>query len=317
MLTSLRHAARRTIFAARKVRLPVPPRALVLEVGSGDSPAPRSDVLLDLTLSNHERVGGRTVHDRPLVLGLVENLPFRAGVFDYLIAFHVLEHSSDPDRFLREVGRVARAGYLETPAFWVECVMPLPMHRLQVGVESVDRPGEGVPGRQRLVIRKKSATVPDPELLNQFFNRLHRGDGLFGDLPPEAWVTRYHWSGELSYRIINPEYEIRWEPPPDVTRSDDFNPRSATRKALIAMASRWGGAARRPAEQLDLIAMLRCPDCGGERLEGDLRRDRLRCPGCARDFVVTDGIPHMHPTGWRGIGGGAAEAAAATPVPAP
>jgi hypothetical protein len=56
---------RRLAFAARKVLLPIPLDALVLEVGSGDSPSPHSDVLLDLTLENRERVGGRTIIDRP------------------------------------------------------------------------------------------------------------------------------------------------------------------------------------------------------------------------------------------------------------
>src|ERR1700730_7068455 len=109
---------RRTWFAARKLRLPIPKTALVLEVGSGDSPVPRSDVLLDLTLQNHERVGGATIANRPLVLGAIERLPFQDKIFDYVIAIHVLEHSKAPETFLGELQRVACAGYIESPSFW-------------------------------------------------------------------------------------------------------------------------------------------------------------------------------------------------------
>ena len=105
----------------------------MLEVGSGDSPSPRSDVLLDLTLENRELVGGRTITDRPFVIGEVERLPFRDRSFDYIIAFHVLEHSSNPELFLNELQRVGRAGYIETPAFWVESVQRA-FHRLEVAM---------------------------------------------------------------------------------------------------------------------------------------------------------------------------------------
>ena len=145
------------------MRLPIARDALVLEVGSGDSPCPRSDVLLDLTLENHERVGGHTVVDRPFVLGTVERLPFRDKAFDYVIAFHVLEHTADPVALLGELQRVARGGYIETPSFWWERMTPLTMHRLEVGLEQVD-------GGTRLVINQKTEPSPDAELHGQFMS---------------------------------------------------------------------------------------------------------------------------------------------------
>jgi len=102
---------RQTLFAARKVRLPIAPGARVLEVGGGDSPSPRADVLVDFALEPRERQGGRIRRDdRPLVLARVEALPFRDKSFDYVIAFHVLEHSPQPEVFLSELQRVAAAG---------------------------------------------------------------------------------------------------------------------------------------------------------------------------------------------------------------
>ena len=54
---------RQTLFAARKVRLPIAPGARVLEVGGGDSPSPRADVLVDFALEPRERQRGRIRRD--------------------------------------------------------------------------------------------------------------------------------------------------------------------------------------------------------------------------------------------------------------
>jgi SAM-dependent methyltransferase len=209
----------------------------VLEVGSGDSPSPRADVLLDLTLSNRERVGGRTVIDRPFAIGQVERLPFRDRAFDYAIAFHVLEHSPDPDRFLSELQRVAGAGYIETPSFWAECVQPMRMHRLQVGVE-LDHDGPF------LLIRKKTNPLPDPELARAFDVKLKTTAAL-RTLAPNAWVSRYHWKNRIRWRVVNPEADASWELPPDSTFADDYNPRSRSRRAMIAATGVLFGLARK------------------------------------------------------------------------
>lgn len=69
------------------MRLPIPSDARVLEVGAGDSPSPRSDILVDFALEARERQGGRIRRDdRPLVLARGEALPFRDKAFDYAIA---------------------------------------------------------------------------------------------------------------------------------------------------------------------------------------------------------------------------------------
>jgi ubiquinone/menaquinone biosynthesis C-methylase UbiE len=69
-------------------------------------------VLLDAYESTPERIEHGLTKDRPLVMGLAENLPFKDKSFDFVIASHVLEHSSDPERFLKELSRVAKGGYI-------------------------------------------------------------------------------------------------------------------------------------------------------------------------------------------------------------
>src|SRR5579872_209528 len=267
-------------FAARKLRLPIRKDWMVLEVGSGNSPCPRADILLDLTLEAHERVGGRTIVDRPLVLGLVERLPFRTKSLDYVIAFHVLEHSSDPENFLAELQRVARAGYIETPAFWVERINPLTMHRLEVGLENG-------PDGEQLVIQKKTAPVQDALVVQQFHSKLIR-ENRFGQLAPEAWVTQYHWQDEIRYRIVNPEYKISWTPPSDVTRHEDVDPRSPLRRFVKRAA---GGVRKR--RNANLKDLLQCVDCQHSPLE-QLNINWF-CSACGRTYESLGGIPQIFP----------------------
>lgn len=218
---------RQTIFAGRKVTLPIARGARVLEVGAGDSPSPRADVLVDFALEPRERWGGRIERDdRPLVLARGEALPFRDKAFDYVIAFHVLEHSEHPEQFFAELERVASAGYIETPSFWSERVLPFSVHRLEVA--AIDD-GSG----PMLIVRKKPAPVCDPLLTRAFKQKMN--EGALAAISPEAWVTRFHWKDRIRYRVVNPEVESVW--PVEPASHDDFNPRTRVRRVLIAGAA--------------------------------------------------------------------------------
>ena len=84
---------------------------LVLEIGSGDRPNPRSDVLVDRYIEDNTERGGDLRIDRPLIVADAQELPFKDGAFDYIVCFHILEHMPDPAQFLREIA--APFGQLE------------------------------------------------------------------------------------------------------------------------------------------------------------------------------------------------------------
>ena len=134
----------RIAWALRRLHCPVPSEALVLEVGSGGNPYARANVLLDAYEVTGQRHWAPLVSDRPTVLGFVESLPFKDKAFDFVIASHVLEHSSEPERFLAELQRVAKAGYIEVPDAFMERINPYRDHRLEVTLRNGG-----------LVIRKK------------------------------------------------------------------------------------------------------------------------------------------------------------------
>ena len=126
MRLSKRLGLTRVAWALRRLHCPVAAEALVLEVGSGGNPYARANVLLDAYEVTGQRHWVPLVSDRPTILGFVESLPFKDKAFDFVIASHVLEHSSEPERFLAELQRVAKAGYIEVPDAFMERI---PMKR--------------------------------------------------------------------------------------------------------------------------------------------------------------------------------------------
>src|SRR5215468_9747211 len=119
----------RIAWSLRKATLPIKPSDLVLDVGSGGNPHPAADFLLERYLDPRHRHSAMVI-DRPTVLADACRMPFRDKAFDYTIAFHVLEHLRDPGAFLRELQRVSRAGYIETPNALFERIVPYDVHLL-------------------------------------------------------------------------------------------------------------------------------------------------------------------------------------------
>ncbi len=89
---------------AAEARLPAEGR--VLDVGGATNRIARADVVLDL-LPSADVV--RDICDR-------EPWPFDDGEFDFAICSHTLEDVRDPVWVCAELGRVARAGYVEVPS---------------------------------------------------------------------------------------------------------------------------------------------------------------------------------------------------------
>jgi SAM-dependent methyltransferase len=109
----------------------IPRTARVLEVGGGNNPHPRANVLVDKFPVNNEHRSGdlKVLRKQTFVQADGENLPFKDGEFDYVICCHVLEHVGDPVKFLAEQFRVAKRGYIETPSLLGEYLFPRESHK--------------------------------------------------------------------------------------------------------------------------------------------------------------------------------------------
>lgn len=88
----------------------------VLDIGSGDQPLLRANVLCDLNPKDSSERGGPIHRDgRPFIVCDAQYLPFKDKSFTFASCSHVLEHLSNPELGVKELRRVTKKGYIETP----------------------------------------------------------------------------------------------------------------------------------------------------------------------------------------------------------
>lgn len=162
-----------------------PATGLVLEIGSGDNPHPRADVLLDRYpgADNRER-GGDLVVDRPFVVADAHHLPFKDGAFAYTICSHILEHMDDPLQFAAELRRVSAAGYIQSPSEIAERLFHWSFHRWYVNLEG-----------DTLVLHPREPHEPFGELFDYLYAFNPAYYFFQRSMPDLFWVER-EWRGE-------------------------------------------------------------------------------------------------------------------------
>jgi SAM-dependent methyltransferase len=273
----------RLAWALRRLHCPVPPGALVLEVGSGGNPYARSNVLLDAYEQTRERHWVPLVADRPTVLGFAENLPFCDHAFDFVIASHVLEHSTDPARFLAELQRVARAGYIEVPDAFMERINPYRDHRLEITVRG-----------GRLLLRRKPSWRTDQTLVELYEPRAKRW--IAGETIPRHpfdFHVRYYWSDRIDFEVLDPHVAFD-------TSGEASAPGAPHGPVTAGLRQRVLGLLRNLLSQgtrnrnLDVLPLLRCPACHQPKLERQAA-DALRCTGCGAHYPVRGEVTLMNP----------------------
>lgn len=109
--------------------------------------------------------------DKTVVVGLEESLPFADSSFDLVYADWVLEHVSEPDRFVREVKRLLKPGgwfCARTPNYW---------GMTAVGARLVPESAHAAvlkklqPGRQERDIFPKVYKLNTQRAIRRFFSR--------------------------------------------------------------------------------------------------------------------------------------------------
>jgi len=271
----------RLAWACRRLHCPVPKSALVLEVGFCGSPYFRANVLIDAYAETRERHWAPFITDRPSVLGMGEALPFRDKSFDFVIASHVLEHSADPENFLRELQRVAKAGYIETPDAFMERINPYWDHRSEVTVRN------GV-----LEVRKKSSWCPDPELVELYEERAKNLiSGSVIPSNPFTFHTRFYWTDKIPYRVVNPEVNANWAPP-EMTHTTQLQVSLRAKLGRLGLSTaRALLSQRKRNSKIQLAELLQCPACQSTALKLD--HHHVVCTGCGKHYEVVAGVPRM------------------------
>jgi len=267
----------------RRLHIPVKKDALVLEVGSGSNPYFRANVLLDAYEVTQERHWTPLVKDRPTVLGYVENLPFRDQSFDFIIASHVLEHSTNPDKFLSELMRVGKAGYIEVPHAFGERISSYYDHRLELMTEN------GV-----LKIWKKKDWLIDKQLMNFFRNKpIEVLSPYLISRRPFHFHVRLYWEKEIKYEIMNPEIDISWKSPKSTTMwsYDDLN-FIGKLKTNVLRVIRSVFSQKKRNRKINLLDLVRCHFCHSEKRleESNVKTDEVVCKGCGGHFRHAEGF---------------------------
>jgi hypothetical protein len=245
--------------AERRLARPEPPATgLVLDLGGGHDPFPRSDAVVDKYVADDFERGGALVRDRPLIVADGQALPFADGSVAYVIAAHVLEHATDPDAFAAELSRVADAGFVQVPTAVGERSMGWPFHPWLV-----EREGD------TLVFAPKHDGGPEWEGLHG----LYESSPLFRMMffaRRSTFHHSVHWRGRLSVRV---------EGASRAQQSAQFDVAQTTQALRSAPA---------PPLTAELRAALRCPRCGSA-LEDD--EPTLQCVGCRRSYPVEGNVP--------------------------
>jgi uncharacterized protein YbaR (Trm112 family)/SAM-dependent methyltransferase len=261
LLTSLTRELR-DVLRNRALHRPRPPaEGLVLEIGGGQAPDPRADVVIDkYVVDSFERAGEAGVSvEKPLVVADGEALPFADGAFAYSIASHVLEHATDPERFASELGRVSAAGFVQVPSRVSELTFGWPYHPWLIDLEG-DRLAFEPKGDARApcggFFHDRYARSP----LMRLWWQAHRSD----------WHHSVHWRGELPVRVHGPS--------------------NAERSAKLDVAQTLGFLAGAGAPPLPAVvaSTLRCPLCTGQLA---LASAEAVCAGCGRAYPVAGGVP--------------------------
>jgi uncharacterized protein YbaR (Trm112 family)/SAM-dependent methyltransferase len=281
--------------------LRIGPEDIVLEIGGGNLPLRRSDLLVDRDLFTNAERTGDLILDRPFVCADGQHLPFRDKSVDYIVACQVLEHVEDPQLFLQEVSRVGKRGYIETPNELRERLIRQPFHRWVVSIEN-----------ERLHIRENRL----PESYGSLFRDLMR-NRLYSHFYLNNYSlfnVSFEWEAEVPFSIggsakINIEAPSDWLETLDLDSADLGKLRGTmlTDVPGIKMAARifWQAVARsvqrrlqrkriRPQRRADtlLSSLLACPQCKGQ-VQIEWKAGRVECKSCARVFPVLDGIPVM------------------------
>ena len=102
-------------YQKRYIDFAIEPGMRVLDIGSGGDPFPAASVLVERNLQPVFRTESLVTNDKPLVVADIHALPFQAKSFDFVYSAHVLEVVDDPIQACKEMMRVGKRGYIETP----------------------------------------------------------------------------------------------------------------------------------------------------------------------------------------------------------
>ncbi len=264
---------------------------LVLEIGSGDRPNPRSDVLLDRFIEDNTERGGELSIDRPLIVADAHQLPFKDQSFDYIICFHILEHMDDPAQFIREITRVGKRGWIQSPSEIAEKLFHWSFHRWYVNL---------IDGK--LILHPNTGEETFGDLFDYLYTHNPRF-ARFSRSMPALFYVDHEWDGGIQFeirddsplnlrdpallrRLTKPQENWRGAIKGDILSfAHDRTPRP-----LVKAAKRFTRRRDAASRTFDLDALFACPACHGDLTKAG---EAYTCGSCGRSYPILQGLPHL------------------------
>jgi uncharacterized protein YbaR (Trm112 family) len=245
---------------------PAPPaHGLVVDVGGGQAPHPRADVVVDKYVADDfERPGGEQLDlSKPLVIADAAALPFADRAFAYVIASHVLEHATDPAGFAAQFMRIAPAGFVQVPSRESELVFGWQFHPWLIDLE----------GETLVFEARGDRRAHCGEVLHRSFS----DSALF-----RAWwaSTRAQWHHSVEWRET---LHVRVEGASTADRTASFGVDRTVRALRDARAR---GALQPLSDALRDV--LRCPVCGTPLTWAE---ESVTCADGTHAYPVAGGVP--------------------------
>jgi SAM-dependent methyltransferase len=103
---------------------------LCLDIACGHQPFPKADVLCDLHV---KPVPDRSMKQlvtcgKPFVCCSCYALPFKNQAFDFVTSYYLIEHIDDPWTLVKELKRVSKHGYIQSPSWFNELMYGEKVH---------------------------------------------------------------------------------------------------------------------------------------------------------------------------------------------
>jgi SAM-dependent methyltransferase len=171
------------------------PGKLVVDVGAGYDPWPYATEFVDREAWPQIVATGKPLHVLDVEL---DRLPYADKSVDFLYCRHTIEDLHNPTLLLREINRVAKAGYVETPS---------PIAELSRNVDGQETRYRGFchhhwfcwSDKSHLILLPKYPAIESPsqaEDAERFFAMVE------SRLDADTANTRVLWRGRLPFRVL-------------------------------------------------------------------------------------------------------------------
>lgn len=259
-------------YLQKKIFLPISAKDYVLDVGGGDKPFWRANVILDkylVTKSQSQRFTGMPTvlrKGQTIVEGDAQNMPFKTDCFDFVFCSHLLEHVIDPAKTILEIMRVGKKGIIEVPRSCFQKIEDMPSHlwftRYKNGVLYFDA--------------KKQVIYDDPDY--QEFRELFQKYNFH--IKYEEMITTFFWDKKINFKITGKpntvllteaeRKEKRITPKKNLYR---FYKYSNLLASILLFWKRYNG-------KKELVESIKCPNCSSKKNLVISKKSIFTCIGC-------------------------------------